>query len=151
LFSRIDRDGAPLALQATFDAIELQDWPFGPVSDEYAVVVQAFADGGGPIYVSDRHDDYPTIDEVHRQLTAQFNKLRHATEEFVPSCDFRQYEFGSPGLDAFPVGYANSQRLFVLSWTDDNHRYDLIGCLTAEGGSVDALLDGDASWQPPRA
>ncbi|WP_160149726.1 hypothetical protein [Roseiconus lacunae] len=148
LFSRIARDGTPIGLVRTYDSIELQDWPYGPVDEQFGLVLHAFADGGGPLFVADRYDGYPLLSVVHQQLADRFASLTEALRGFVPTCELHT----SPDdLVSLSSVYSNATRLVSLRWYEGDSQRDLVGSWTNDGGSVDALLDLDAFWHPALA
>lgn len=145
LFSRVDTEGKPVCVVRTYETVELNDWPYESVDENFALVLQGFADGGGPLYLAERYDGFPVLSVVHKQLTHQFDALRNSVERFVSKCTFHD----SPNeLLALSREYEAAERLMVLRWGDGKERFDLVGCFTSDGGSIDALLNGDAFWHP---
>lgn len=151
LFSRIDRNGTPVGVIRTYDTVELSDWPYESVDEHFALALQGFANGGGPLFVAERYDDYPELAVVHKQLAMRFDELHHSVTKFVPDCTLRESPEEVNDLMALSPRYGVAQRLRAVSWLDNESRYDLVECLTTDGGSVDALLDGDALWHPQTA
>lgn len=148
LLSRIARDGTPIGLVRAYDSIELHDWPHGPVDDTIGLVLHAFADGGGPLFVADRYDGYPLLSVVHQQLADRFLDLTEALRQFIPTCELHT----SPDdLVSLSSVYSNATRLISLRWFEDDGQRDVVECWTNDGGSVDALLDLDAFWHPTLA
>jgi hypothetical protein len=144
LFSRVDRSGAPIGLARTYDGVELEDWPYEEVDEAFALVLQDLADGGGPLYTAERCDGYPSLAVVHEQLTARFDELRRSVERFVPS-----ESLTSPAeaeIAAYCAEYHRAERLQAITWRDAGRRCDLVCRLTADGGSVDLVVDGNAFW-----
>jgi hypothetical protein len=139
----------PVGVTRTYDAIELDDWPHESIDENFALVLQGLADGGGPLFVSDRYDGYPELQVVHAQLIARFGELRRSVEQHISFVQFSQ----APDCDVVAISreYGNAQRVLAVTWKDGDSRCDLVGCLTGDGGSVDALLDRDAFWHSPSA
>lgn len=146
LFSRISPDGIPVAVIRTCDTVELTDWPYEDVDEQFGLVLQSFADGGGPIYVADRHDGFPSITIVHEQLAYRFAELRHSVERFVPACTILQTPHDVADLCMLSNEYGKAEQLIALRWFDGQNQFDLVQCCTNDGGSVDALLNRDTFW-----
>ena len=142
LFSRVRRDGVHVGVSVTFDTPELPDWPHGPIDILASAMFSTFADGGGPLVVSDRYDDYPAVSVVHQQLLAYFESFASSVNDQLPS----GYHRGDGSHHSLPTDYANATEIHLLTWDDAEHHYDLICYLTDDGGHVDALLDHDAYW-----
>ena len=146
LFSRVDRNGVGIGVLRTYHEVSLNDWPYESVTAPFALVLQAFADGGGPLFLADRYDDYPVVNLVHSQLTSHFNELRTNVDVHVPNTTYRDDVTEPNDMTVFPLEYSNAERVSVLTWYDGQTRCDLVRCLTSDGGSIDAILDGDAFW-----
>lgn len=146
LLSRISPDGIPVAVIRTYDRIELNDWPYANVDEQFGLVLQAFAEGGGPIYVADRYDGFPSLTIVHEQLAYRFDELRRSVERFVPHSVLLQTPRDVADLAMLSAEYGASKLLIALRWFDGENQCDLVQCWTNNGGSVDALLNRDAFW-----
>lgn len=145
LFSRVARNGTPIGLVRTCDPIELPDWTHGPLDDQVGAVMQAFADGGGPLYVADRYDGFPLLSMVHQQIADRFIDLQRSLRHFIPNCELHTSPADIVSLSAV---YSNATRLITLRWFENNSQRDVVECWTDDGGSVDILLDLDAFWLP---
>jgi hypothetical protein len=84
LFFRRNREGTLVGIVATFDTPSQFDWPFEPLDDLCAATFEAFQYGGGPIFVSDRHDQYPSVDLVHQQLVEMFREIKNSIKPHLP-------------------------------------------------------------------
>ena len=139
LFSRVSRENEPIAIIPTFEEdFKNIDWPFTPTDSFVGAAMDILANGGGRIFVAERYEGFPPVELVHRQLFATFQKLKSAFEEQVPNPDY----FDLPSEPSLPDRYDDSERVLVLSWVHEDVRYFLIGYMTAEGGSIDAYIDG---------
>jgi len=141
LFFRRNRDGALVGIVPTFESQSEFDWPFEPVDDLCAAIFEAFHFGGGPIFVSDRHDHYPSVALVHDQLVEMFHKIKNSIKFHLP--DTARYGYD---VDTLPACYDNATSCDLVSWDHGGKHYQLVCYLSPDGGSIDAILERKAEW-----
>ena len=117
-----------------------------PTSDTPLVnLYDLLESGGGVLYETRRPGGYPGVDVAHEQLKTTFAKLKHQIDQEIPSA--RHFSVDSPTLDPQWAGtpYRHSVCLQCSSWDFGENRYDVICDLTVDGGTIDAVCDGECA------
>ncbi len=143
LFFRRKRDGNLVGIVPTFVTPSQFDWPFEPLDELGAAIFETFAIGGGPVFVSDRHDQYPDVDLVHKQLIEMFHAIIRSIKPHIPESALYGLD-----VDTLPTCYSDAIECNIVAWDHDGKHYQLVCYLTHEGGSIDAILERNALDRP---
>ena len=118
------------------------DWPYDDPADELSqAVYETFQFGGGELFVSDRHEGYPSIALVHQQIKDTFEAIKASIADHLPD-NAKHNDLD----DKPPPSYEDSLSIDIISWDSGDHFCQLICRLTDQGGSIDAVLNRNADW-----
>lgn len=138
--SRILPDGRPLAV------MERGVWGSGdPSRGIEGTVANAMASlsVGGAILIDGRRfgDEFPPLDEVHRQLIEKHILLREHMTAANPSIEYEEIDNPSRHPQWKGTEFKRAIKLQTFFWYKDQVRQDVVCELTDDGGTITVVRD----------
>lgn len=135
-----DRHGTLIGVVPLFVGRQF-DWPISPVDDLCDAVFETLQFGGGSIFISARYAGYPSVAVVHSQLIEKFREITNSIAAHLPAAAIFDNDD-----DPLAPCYRDATSVKLVSWDHKGKHYQLICYLTADGGSVDVVIDRNANW-----